>query len=167
MNLKTVVLTLSAVAFATPAVAQSCKISQSVYRDANGQGFELIFGKPVSGVASSRATAVIKHTKQGELYKFRVGQANGYGSIFLSDLEQTGVAEGKSFVINFFDNNLKSASGVLGRETKVPKYAFINGLGSYDYYSRRASISNDNPVMGDTMWIFNRCQSKAKSGSTK
>lgn len=43
-----------------PAAAQNCNLSRSVYRDANGKGFELIFGESVPGQASSRATAVIR-----------------------------------------------------------------------------------------------------------
>lgn len=157
-NLNLIALTLSFITAATPALAKTCTLSQSVYRDANGKGFELVFGKPVSGSSFFHASAVIKRAQQSELYRFGVGQSNGYGSIFLSDLKQKQGGQDKSFIINFFNSDFTSASRSIGREAPAPKYAFINELGSYDYYSRRASLSERNPPLGDTMWVFNRCQ---------
>lgn len=145
---------------ALPAAAQNCNLRQSVYRDANGKGFELIFSQPATRSASSYATAVIRQSKAGELYRFSVTQSNGYGSTVLFDPKRANDESSSGYVINFFDKNLVTTTFMLGRETTVPKYAFINGLGSTDYYrfGRREALSQGIPLLLDTMWVFSRCQ---------
>jgi hypothetical protein len=64
--------------------SESCPISRSIYRDGNGEGFQLIFSSPPQGSVSS-AIATIKHPQQGEIYRFNVTQSSGYGSIWLSE----------------------------------------------------------------------------------
>lgn len=153
---------VSGVLLLTPPVsAASCKISQSVYRDAEGHGFELVFGDSLPGVGGSRATATIRHSTQGQLYHFNVTQANGYGSISLLTINATsnGLEFRDGFGIYFFDQELKSAMGILGREQQAPQYAFIPGLGSHDYYRRRMTNTNESTLfLSDTMWIHDRCQ---------
>jgi hypothetical protein len=152
-----VLLVLAPSVFAAP-----CKISKSVYRDADSKGFELVFGASIPGVVMSRATATINYPKQNQIHSFSVTQSNGYGSIFLLGINANnkGLEYGDSFNINFFDQNFRSATpGVLGREIQAPKYAFISGLGSYDHYKRRSTASIDTPpLLGDLMWVFERCQ---------
>jgi hypothetical protein len=164
MNLKTVAIVLSTVTSTTPALA-GCKISQSIYRDVDGKGFELVF-KPAtgSGFGGAYGTAIIQQAKLGRLYNFSFTQANGYGSMSLISLKPdgSGFADG-DFGINFFDASLKSPNTSFNTEANAPKYAFISGLGSHDYYRRRSSSGN-NLLLKDTMWVYSRCQSK-RSGS--
>jgi hypothetical protein len=157
-----VIIPIIWIAAAQTSVA-SCKISQSVYRDLDGKGFELVFGPRLPGLPGvSQATAIIQHTRQTEVHAFSLTQANGYGSISLSALKSTtnGLEYGQRFTINFFDQNLRSASpGVFGREIHAPKYAFISDLGSYDYYTRREMVAKGAPpFLKDTAWVYARCR---------
>jgi hypothetical protein len=87
--------------------SESCPISRSIYRDGDGNGFQLIFSSPPKGSVSS-AIATIKHPQQGEIYQFNVTQSSGYGSIWLS--ENDAKESDRSLWISFFDNDLKSAT---------------------------------------------------------
>ncbi|MEO0532922.1 MAG: hypothetical protein AAF215_03545 [Cyanobacteria bacterium P01_A01_bin.123] len=143
--------------FATSAPATTCPIAQSVYRDVEGQGFELVFSESTNTV--SKATATITHPDQAQLHRFDVTQASGYGSIFLSSIDAAGepLGNGDSLEIYFFDEDFGDATPTfLGDETESPEYTFIAGLGSHDYYSRRGSVTP--PLLGDIMWIHDRCQ---------
>lgn len=154
-------LTFGVMLLATP-VSASCQIDQSIYRDADGKGFELIFSSPIPGLGGSLATATVKHLEQGNLYNFNVTQSSGYGSILLLSIDPTrnGLAYGDSFSINFFDQNFQSATpSVFGRETQAPKYAFVSNLGIFDYYRRQPLISDGTvPFLNDVMWIHDRCR---------
>jgi hypothetical protein len=156
------ILTSSIELLPTAGLAAPCKINQSIYRDADGKGFELVFGAPIPGTGSSHATATIRHPKQGNLYNFNVTQASGYGSISLLAITSTekSLKYSDRLGINFFDPGFRSATPlVLGQEAQAPEYAFIYGIGSYDYYKRRGSVSEKTaPFLGDVMWIHNRCQ---------
>jgi hypothetical protein len=166
--MKIVLVTLGMLMLATlvaePVLPAPCKISQSVYRDADGKGFELVFDEPIREKASSKATATITHSQVGELYKFDVNQSSGYGSIYLILLDYDGALEPRDFSINFFAQNLLSATPLwFGEETQAPKYAFIAGLGGHDYYRRKddlytSGVSSLVPPLGDMMWIYNRCK---------
>jgi hypothetical protein len=160
--MKIAVLTSVILTLATQTLAAPCKIAQSIYHDSDGKGFELVFGTSIPGVGISNATATINHPKQKQIYSFSVTQANGYGSISFLSINPTrnGLKYGDSFGINFFDQNLRSATpGILGREVQAPKYAFISGLGSYDYYRKRSTVSKDTPpILGELLWIYERCQ---------
>ncbi|MBW4525112.1 MAG: hypothetical protein KME18_07935 [Phormidium tanganyikae FI6-MK23] len=150
--------TVISIGFTLPAAAQSCKLTQSIYRDVNGKGFELIFGQPPKNRAVYGASAVIKQAKQGVIYRFNLTQANGYGSISLIDPKRNNDNPSGFFVINFFNSDLTSAPFMPGRETSVPKYAFINGIGAAHYYDYRRDFSNNIPMLLDAMWVFDRCQ---------
>ncbi len=142
-------------------LASTCQIAQSVYRDADGKGFELVFDAPLPETGSSDATATINHPEQGRLYTFNVTQASGYGSISLVSINAIGnsLKDANSFRINFFGQNFKSATPVFfGEETQAPDYAFIAELGSHDYYTRRGTVTEETPpFLGDVMWIHDRC----------
>ncbi len=131
----------------------ACSIQKSVYRDANNRGFELVFKEAIPAVGSLRATATINHSQQNNLYRFDVVQGSGYGSFFV-------MAQSKEFVMNFFNANLGTADiSSVGSDVEAPKAAFISGLGSHDYYNRKNEVSeNTAPLLGDTMWIYERCQ---------
>jgi hypothetical protein len=139
--------------------AAPCKIAQSVYRDADGKGFELVFS---AGNRTSQATATITYPPQGQLYQFNVVQSSGYGSIFLVNINDTRnrLETNSRLGINFFDQNLRAATPIFsGEETIAPEYAFISELGGYDYYQRRGSIQeNTPPLLADLMWVHDRCQ---------
>ena len=160
--MKIAVFTLAMVILTKSVSASTCQIAQSVYRDADGKGFELVFDAPLPDTGSSDATATIIHSKQGQLYTFNVTQSSGYGSISLISINATNNSweDADSFRINFFAQNFKSATPLfLGEEIQAPEYAFIAELGSHDYYTRRGTITeNTAPFLGDVMWIHDRCQ---------
>ncbi|MBD1914053.1 hypothetical protein [Leptolyngbya sp. FACHB-8] len=145
-----------------PALAnaeESCPISQSIYRDGNGQGFELVFGPPPVGSIVD-ATAVINHPLQSHLYEFTVDQVSGYGSIWMAEQVPTLPNGDQRFWLAFFDQNLRSATPpFFGEETEAPKYAVISELGSHDYYARRGTVGQTEvPLLQDVIWIHERCQ---------
>lgn len=137
--------------------AAPCRISQSVYRDVDGKGFELVFGAPPKG-SPFLASATLHHSLQDPLYRFNLTQANGYGSISLL-WRQRPNSKPQSFPLNFFSQDFTSATPIIfGREPQAPKYAFITDLGSFDYYQRRGKISDQTPPqIVDTMWVHDRC----------
>lgn len=141
------------------ALAAPCKISQSVYRDADGKGFELMFGAPPKG-SPFLASATLRHPQQDPLYRFSLTQASGYGAISLMFRQQHS-QQVQSFRLNFFSQDLQAATpGVFGQEPQAPKYAFITDLGSFDYYQRRGKISDQTPPqIADMMWVHDRCSS--------
>ena len=144
---------------AAPAIA-GCPIAESVYHDIDGLGFELVFSEGVPDLASSRATAMINHPNQAGLYNFSMTQANGYGSITIGRFSEDGSTIQASYPINFFDDQMRSANPLfLGEELDAPAYAFITGLGSDDFYRRRSTADDTNvPLLGDLIWVFDRCQ---------
>ncbi|MEO0986543.1 MAG: hypothetical protein AAFY20_13450 [Cyanobacteria bacterium J06639_14] len=156
------IIPLGLVLLAAKVAATSCQISQSIYRDADGKGFELIFGRAIPGTASSDATATISHSQQTQVYYFDVGQSSGYGTISLADLSpQNGtLADNSPLNLFFFDQASQSVTPLFLEETtEAPEYAFVSGLGSYDYYARRGMITEDTPpLLGDMMWVYDRCQ---------
>ena len=160
---KPFVMLLAAIALSRPAIAESappnaCPIAQSIYRDGDGKGFQLVFGPPPPG-KPYLATAAIDHPQQKPLYRFLVTQSSGYGSIWLIDRAEDSPNR-HSFGIAFFDRQLKSATPLFfGEETESPHYAAIAALGSHDHYQRRGSITPETPpLLADVIWIFHRCQ---------
>lgn len=141
-------------------LAAPCKISQSVYRDTDGKGFELAFGGAPNG-SPFLASAALHHSQQEPLYRFNLTQANGYGSISLLWRQQQPNQKIQSFRLNFFSQDFKSATPIIfGQELQAPKYAFITDLGRFDYYQRRGEISDQAPPqIVDMMWVHDRCLS--------
>lgn len=148
----------------------TCPIAQSVYRDLDRGEFELVFGAPLPNTGSSDATVSIHHLTHPNpepLYRFNMTQSSGYGSIFLvridaneTDADGTDWEAVNSLRVNFFDQDLRSANPLfLGDETEPPKYLFITGLGSHDYYHRRDYVTApETSAMGEMMWRHERCQ---------
>jgi hypothetical protein len=144
-------------ASAAPALA-TCPLSESVYRDASGQGFELSWHDPLPDRASSKATLHIH--RDGELlYHLTLTQASGYGTISLAVLNaDLTPVNTPAFTLNFFDADLGSANPLFFEtDLPAPAYTFITGLGRYDYYQRRG----DEPLLGDVMWVRDRCEPDA------
>ena len=138
--------------------AAPCEISKSIYSDVNNRGFDLIFGAKLPN-SPWFATAIIRHPKLGTLWTFDVTQSNGYGSTALIARAMPNTPPDTSFVISFFNENLESDTFIWGRKLDSPKYAFIQGLGSTDYYRRRARPPFlENLFLSDTMWTHKRCQ---------
>ena len=152
------IMVLSMYSPAEAALSQDCPLTQSIYRDGDGKGFELVFGPPPPKTVYD-ATAVIHHTQQRSLYRFTVDQLSGYGSVWLSDLSRSHSKQSKSFWMTFFDRDLKAATPLLLWDAKeAPQYVVIAELGSHDYYQRRGT--ENPPLIGDVMWKFDRCQPK-------
>ncbi|NJN20931.1 MAG: hypothetical protein HC812_06700 [Leptolyngbya sp. RL_3_1] len=138
-----------------PSTPLVCPLSQSIYRDSNGQGFELVWRAETTNFSASKATLQISRGDE-LLHHLDLTQASGYGTISLSslDLEQTQVATVLTLV--FFDETLADATPLFFEpDLPAPTYAFIARLGRYDYYQRRG----DGLLVGETLWIFDRCQS--------
>lgn len=130
--------------------ASLCPLSDRRYRDANGQGFELVFSKPdpVEHPVSPVAAAI--RWRDEELYSTGITVSNGYGSYYW-------LTEHDALRMDFFNADLTAA----GLDTEEPAQAivFISGLGSYDYYTRRDQITETGaPLILDTLWVFDRCQ---------
>ena len=151
----TVALTVSGIG-EQRAIAQSdepsCKFTNSIYQDIKGSGFELAVSKPSKGLVSVSAVVKIGHKKRGQVFEFDMVQSQGYGSTTLND--------GKGqHLINFFNSDLSQKS--IFRAKTAPKYLFVSGLGSEDYY-RNSSRGGREIFLGDVMWKFSRCENTNK-----
>jgi hypothetical protein len=144
-------------ATAVPALA-TCPLSESVYRDVSGQGFELSWHDPLPDRASSKATLYI-HRDGEPLYHLTLTQASGYGTISLAVLNaDLTPVNTPAFTLNFFDADLDNANPLFFEaDIPAPAYTFITGLGRYDYTQRRG----DEPLLGETMWVRDRCEPDA------
>jgi len=169
MNTKRLVLTiLLVVTLVAPLQAKTvpsnaCPMNRSIYRDGNGNGYQLVFGSPPpKGI--HHGTAVIQHPNYGQLYRFTVDQFSGYGSVSLSGEYVPNSKRTVTLWITFFNENLESATPlVFWQEKHAPKYAVIAELGGYDHYRSRDEMRKDpRPPMRDPMWIFDRCQSERR-----
>ncbi len=152
-------LTVALSADSGTATSKTCRIAQSIYRDADGNGYELIFGPPAPPVYHS--TAVIKHPQHGQIYRFLISQSSGYGTISLIDQGNENLKG--DLTITFFDQQLKSATPLFwGDEPVAPQYATVANLGRHDHYKRRndavTPATVNRPAIGDVMWVFDRCQ---------
>lgn len=153
-------MTLIAIAVSSvllnPLSAEPCPQFTSIYRDGDGQGFELVWEPDESRTVTPQTALKILH-EDAVLYEFSITQASGYGSVFVvptvAEVE-AGAARQNLLTLHFFNDTLSSAQPMsLTRDVNAVQYLFIAGLGSYDYYERRAS-----PFLGETMWVFDRCQ---------
>lgn len=129
----------------------SCKFADSIYQDVKGKGFELVVRKPPRGSASVSAIVRIGHEKRGQIFEFDMVQSQGYGSTSLIDRK----GQKRSYPINFFNSDLSQKS--IFRAKTAPKYLFISGLGSEDYYGN-SSRGGREVLLGDVMWEFSRCE---------
>jgi hypothetical protein len=135
------------------AAPSTCPLSQSVYRDVNGQGFALVWGEAIADLASSKATLQISYDGE-RLYHWSLTQASGYGTISLGSLDSDPLTT--ALTLTFFDSELADATPrFFEAELPAPTYAFIAGLGRDDYYERRG----EDPLVGETLWRFDHCQS--------
>jgi hypothetical protein len=159
------IVALSMPSLAEAAPAKGCPIASSVYRDGDDKGFELVFDAPPPNTPYY-ATAVIHHSQHRSLYRFTVNQSSGYGSVWLNEISKSNSNQNKSFWITFFNQDLKSATPLwLGEEKEAPEYAVIAQLGSHDYYRRRGTANP--PLIGDVLWIFDRCQAQPSNAVSK
>ncbi len=143
------------------ATTKTCRIDQSIYRDADGNGYELIFGPPPPSIY--QGIAVIKHPQHGEIYRFLINRTSGYGTIWLVDKGKYNWTT-DSLSITFFDHQLKSMPLVFfGDASPTPQYVTITNLGKLDHYRPRNNLVKQPNLkrtpIGDVMWIFDRCQS--------
>lgn len=129
----------------TRAESESCNRYQAVYTDANQRGFELTFHRPNSNLSPNTiASASIRYLGQ-PLYADNITVSNGYASHYFMGLR-----------LDFFNADLSSPRP---NSKEPPPIAFISGLGSYDYYSRKNSMTeNSPPLIYETLWILDRCQ---------
>lgn len=134
------------------AIAQSdeisCKFTNSIYQDIKGRGFELVVSKSPVSSASIGAIVRIRHEQRGQIFEFDMVQSQGYGSTSLIDRK----GQGRSHLINFFNSDLSQKS--IFRTKTAPKYLFISGLGSEDYYGN-SSRGSRKIMLGDVMWKLN------------
>ncbi|MEM0980028.1 MAG: hypothetical protein AAGH78_07120 [Cyanobacteria bacterium P01_H01_bin.58] len=146
------------VGFSTDAIAatdialdsNTCGLEGSVYRDANQQGFELKVAGPDANLSLIAPLTVTIQHQEAQLYYYAITISSGYASYYL-------MTEHNSLRLDFFQADLTNVE--LDIET-APAIAFISGLGSHDYYNRRGMLDADSPpLIGDTLWLFERCES--------
>ena len=116
----------------------ACELGHSVFRDAANQGFTLEFSPSVGEDATVVALAQLKHKARGVIFKFEVGQSNGFGTFFLT---RTDTAKPQSSDVYFFDARL------IATPVNTAAWVFVAGLGSADWYDTRKE-----PQVGDTLW---------------
>jgi hypothetical protein len=133
------------------AFGAGCPLADSIYEDADGNGFQLEF-RPASGKAANVThTAIIKHPKRGVLFEFNVSTASGFAETLLSPKNGKGGEEAHR--IHFFGKNLESADW----DESAPEYAFIEGLGYADYYGNQDKGGRE-VTLGNPMWKFTLCR---------
>ena len=92
---------------------------------------------------------------RGQVFEFDMVQSQGYGSTSLIDAK----GQKRSHLINFFNSDLSQKS--IFRAETAPKYIFVSGLGSEDYYGN--SLRGGRKIMlGDVMWKLDRCKLNGK-----
>lgn len=124
----------------------ACDLDHSVFRDAATRGFTLEFSPSRGDGATVVARAQVRHKTRGVIFKFEVGQSNGYGTFFLA---RTDADKAPAHDVYFFDANMVETP------VNTAAWAFVSGLGSADWYDTRK-----DPQLGDTMWKFDRCKLK-------
>ncbi len=131
---------------ATPA---TCPLEDSVYQDANGRGFVLSFDGPNADLSLIAPLTAAIHYQATPLYHFPITLSNGYVSYYW-------LVENDALRMDFFNADLTAFDALT--TTTAPAIAFISGLGSYDYYTRRGDQTETSPpLILDTLWIFDHC----------
>lgn len=128
------------------AVAQDCDLTQSVFQDRPGQGFELEFYPGSSDTLPSSAMVILSHPSRGVIFTFDLVESQGYPLANLVDRDRPDVAQ----VITFFDSDLIQSS-------PPGFYAFVEGLG-YTDWSLNQETGGRVTVLGDVIWEFDRCK---------
>jgi hypothetical protein len=130
----------------------TCNLQNSTY-SAIGNPDWRIEVKPAQKrfAAVESATFLIKHKTRGEIGRYALGQSNGYGSFSLRDLSKKVDDPSPSLKPAFFDQHWR-ADRLLN---SAPKYLFISGLGSADWYGNSPQ-SRETPV-GELMWQLSSC----------
>jgi hypothetical protein len=146
------ILILLASSVAQAEFLAECEIRKSIYRDVDDQGFELVFDAVEPPVGSLASTISINYFGS-RIYQFDIVQGSGYGSFF-ADYRDS------SLLVNFFAGDLASNNpSFIGQDVQASEFMFISGLGSFDYYQRNNLSPNSYPpLIGDTVWVFDRCQ---------
>lgn len=140
----------SAIAPASASETPICPLQHRIYKDANGQGFELVFRDPDPVEHPVSPVAAVIRWGNEELYSSGLTVSNGYASYYW-------LTEHDALRMDFFNADLTS-TGFSSNEP-AQDLVFISGLGSYDYYTRREQITEtEAPLMLDTLWVFDRCQ---------
>lgn len=153
-------MSASNLAFMLPVLATSnpiasCPIRKSVYTAIGKPDYKVTFGEPPANSGSdSKATATLQHTKRGTLGTFAVGQGNGYGVLYLTELQRRTPTQNKQgeLILLFFDSSLRAVQTL----QPAPTYMHIAGLGVSDYYSQQNG-SREYPL-GDVMWQLSSCR---------
>lgn len=128
----------------------SCPLTRSIYKDVDGDGFELSFSPKNDGPVSSWAIATLRQTGYGARTTFTVNSRQGGGGTILSPNEKEYSSYSGEMRMHQFSSDLKSPQG-----NQAPDYILISGLGSFDWYWNK---EKGEPFVGDTMWKFDRCK---------
>jgi hypothetical protein len=133
-----------------------CSLDRATYSAIGKPAFELQFS-PIEQrrIATEIVALSIQHSDRGFLGSYHIGRSQGYGSYYMQDLaksfEDDTDADLKPV---FFDANLQQTKSPENGE--APKYVFISGLGSRDWYTDRSG--NRTQPLREVMWQFSSCR---------
>ncbi|MEO0375997.1 MAG: hypothetical protein AAF329_15535 [Cyanobacteria bacterium P01_A01_bin.17] len=123
----------------------SCPLTKSVFTAMGNSNYSMVFAPASGAFASVPYTVTIGHTQRGPIDLFDYSASVGYPSPSLN-LRKDQNRAARSFSIYFFDANLRPVY-----DGEQATYAFVSGLGAYDYYSNVDTGSRTNE-MGSVMW---------------
>lgn len=139
----------------------ACPLDRATYSAIGKPDFELQFS-PIEQrrIATEIVALSIQHSDRGFLGSYHIGRSQGYGSYYMQDLaksfEDDTDADLKPV---FFDANLQQTNNP--ENSTAPKYVFISGLGSRDWYTDRPG--NREKPLREVMWQLSSCRAEAPS----
>ncbi|MFM2430591.1 MAG: hypothetical protein RLZZ511_1804 [Cyanobacteriota bacterium] len=133
-----------------------CPLDRATYTAIGKPAFELQFNSiEKRRIATEIIALTIQHRDRGSLGSYHLGRSQGYGSYYMQDLAKS-VEDDTDADLKpvFFNANLQQANNP---ETgNAPKYVFISGLGSRDWYTDRPG-HRETPI-GEVMWQISGCR---------
>ena len=158
------VLWAISLALSSAALGATCPFEKSVYEDVDGNGFRLEFGPPKVDVVNVVYSATITHPQRGTVFDFDFRYTVGHAVALLSRRDADDGSATRR--IHFFDKHLRSIS----LDDVAAPYAFVEGLGSADWYRGGAEIARRIPI-GTPLWKFTSCRESSavprQTGSTE
>jgi uncharacterized protein YukJ len=128
-----------------------CEITNRIYKDVDGKGFELRFSEPSSDSAVSFANVTLWHPERNNIGVFEAGASQGLANIYFSLINKK--EDNINIAAYFFNSNFQQS-----QQIDNSHYLFVSGLGSWDWYFNQMSGGRDI-FLGNPMWKFDRCQS--------
>jgi hypothetical protein len=133
-----------------------CVLDRATYSAIGKPAFELQFS-PIENrkIATESVALTLQHRDRGMLTTYHIGGTMGYGSYVLRDLSRPIEEDtGDRLRTVFFDANWQEVKDI--SRGNAPKYLFISGLGSNDWYADRAN--NRKQPLREVMWQISNCR---------